>query len=327
MNDSVRTNEKTINDTIKNLLFTIRKGEVSGVVIALILLALSLTFTTETFLTGRNLFNVTRAFSFIAMAALGELAVIISGGIDLSVGSVMGLSGVMSAYMLDLGMPVVIALIVGLSVGFITGTINATLIAEVKLPPVIATIGMLSIARGFAYAQTKGTPIVLSSKTFIFLGRGEVFFIPTAVLILIIISVIFHFFLKNTTTGNYIFALGGNEQATAFSGINTKKMKYIVYILSGIFSSIGGVLLTARLGTAQSTQATGYELDIIASTVIGGASLSGGEGTVLGAVLGAAIMGILRNGLVLWNVYPYWQQIVIGLVIILAVSVDVLRRR
>jgi len=316
------------NKTLSNVMFQkLKSSEVIGVSLALIVLILVLTFTTDSFLTQTNLFNVSRAMSFIAIAAVGELFVIIAGGIDISVGSIMGLSGVVTATLVTNGIPVALSVLGGILSGLIVGLINSVLIAEVKISPIIVTLGMLSVVRGMAYYITEGKPVTGLPDSLISLGRGSTLFIPNTVLILLLVSVISYIFLNRTTWGTYIFAHGNNELATAFSGINTKRIKYIVYTLSGVFAALSGVLLTARLGVSQSTQASGYELDVIAAVFIGGATMGGGKGNVWGVVVGAIIMGLVNNGLVLWNISPFLQQIFIGIVIIMAVSLDILRGR
>lgn len=316
------------NRMMPKLMFQrLKSSEVIGVSLALVVLILVLTFTTDSFLTQTNLFNVSRAMSFIAIAAVGELFVIIAGGIDISVGSIMGLSGVVTATLVTNGVPVILGVLGGILSGLIVGLINSVLIAEVRISPIIVTLGMLSVVRGLAYYITEGKPVTGLPDSLILLGRGSTLFIPNTVLILILVSVISYIFLNRTTWGTYIFAHGNNELATAFSGINTKKIKYIVYTLSGVFAALSGVLLTARLGVSQSTQASGYELDVIAAVFIGGATMGGGKGNVWGVVVGAVIMGLVNNGLVLWNISPFLQQIFIGIVIILAVSLDILRGR
>ena len=289
------------------------------------------------FLSVENLSYVARAFSFIAIMAFGECMVIITAGIDLSIGSVFGLSAVCSAIVMkyfvdaqllatDSLLLALICFLAGMIVGAALGCVNALFITKTKLPPFIATLGMLSIARGLAEAATVGWPIQVSSVPFRYLGQGFIGFVPVSVIIMILLAIATTFFLRKTILGRYVFAIGSNEEAARLSGINVDRMKFLVYALSSLFAGIGGMLLVARLGVAQSSAGFGYELDGIAAVVIGGASLMGGEGSILGVVLGAAIMGVIRNGLVLLNVSAYWQKAAIGAVLIGAIVLDQLRK-
>jgi ribose transport system permease protein len=306
-------------------------GQETGIFLVLILMGLFLSLRTDTFLTSRNLFNVLRAFSWIAISAFGEILVIITAGIDLSVGSTMALAGLASALALTSGVPVVPGIILGLLTGVLIGLINGILISKSRLPPFIATLGTMSIARGICYGLTNGQPVRNLPQGFSFLGQYDLpvggWQVPLPVIVMVVIAIIMSFFLSRTVWGYRIYALGGNEQAAALSGINTGRVKLLVYTLCGFLTAIGGLLMTARLGVAAPTAALGYELDVIAAVVIGGTSLSGGEGTILGVLIGAAIMQVLRNGLVLLGFPAYWQPAAIGLVIIVAIMLDQLRKR
>ncbi|MGE5507924.1 MAG: ABC transporter permease [Chitinophagales bacterium] len=299
-----------------------------GVIGILLALSLILTLTTTTFLTSENLFSVARAFSWIAIMAIGECLVIITGGIDLSVASVFGLAGAVAAWvMVKAGAGVLPGVLAGLAVGLVCGLGNGLLITKTKLPPFIATIGMLNVGRGLAYALTGGWPISGLPASFLAIGQGHLWVIPIPVIIMVVLASIFAVLLVRATVSRHIFAVGGNEQAAILSGISADRVKLLVYSLSGILAAVGGMIMTSRLGVAQSTAGLGYEMDVVAAAVIGGTSFSGGEGSIVGTVLGAAIMGVLRNGLVLLNVSAYWQQVTIGLVIVLAIMADQLRKR
>jgi ribose transport system permease protein len=324
-NNSEKKNEKIASSRgfIKDLV----KRKNFSVIAILFILSLILTLATDNFLTQTNLFSVMRAFSFIAIIAIGQCFVIISAGVDLSVGSVFGLVGLCTAFLMQtIGLNLPLAIISGILIGTLVGFTNGILITVLKIPPFIATLGMLSVARGFAYALTTGYPIRTPS-TFNMLGQGHLWIVPFPVVYMVVLAVIFTFILEKTVFGRRVFAIGGNEEAATISGINVKQIKLAVYALCGMLAGISGIITTARLGVAQSTSGTGYELDVIAAVIIGGASLTGGKGTVLGAVLGAAIMGVLRNGLILLNISPYWQQTVIGLVILTAIAGDQLSKR
>jgi ribose/xylose/arabinose/galactoside ABC-type transport system permease subunit len=276
----------------------------------------------STFLNWANLSQVIRALSFIAIMAVGQSLVIITGGIDLSVGSLLGLSGVVSAVLLNNGSGIIPAVIAGLLVGLISGFFNGFFITKAKLPPFIVTLGMMSIARGLAFALSGGETLRNLPSGFLAMGQGTMLNVPVPVIIMIIGALIVGYMLKLTKQGRYIYAIGGNEEAAHLCGINVVRVKILVYTLCGFAAGIAGVLFTARFGVGQSTAGLGYELDVIAAAVIGGVSLSGGRGTILGAVIGSLLMGVLRNGLVLLNVSAYWQQVAIGIVILFAVLLD-----
>jgi ribose/xylose/arabinose/galactoside ABC-type transport system permease subunit len=308
-----------------------------GIWLALLLEVAVLTLLTSTLRSGRfestflnwsNLSQVVRALSFIAIMAIGQSAVIIAGGVDLSVGSILGLSGVITTVMLSgSSFNIVPAMIVGTLAGGACGVMNGLLVTEAKLPPFIATLGMMSIARGLAFAITEGETIRNLPPSFLAIGQGTLAAVPVPVLVMVLLGAAATLFLRKSRTGRYVYAIGGNEEAAIYSGVRVKQVKLIVYAMSGLAAGIAGVLFVSRFGVGQSTAGLGYELDVIAAAVIGGISLSGGRGSVPGAIVGSLLMGILRNGLVLLNVSAYWQQVAIGLVIVLAVMLDRKARR
>ncbi len=302
-----------------------------GVFLILLAMVVFLSLFTRTFLRSTNIFNILRAFSWIAASGFGECIVIITAGIDLSVGSVMAFSGLTSAMLLAAGTAVPLAVLAGLAAGALIGLLNGLMITKAKLPPFIATLGMLLMIRGLCYGLTGGWPVTNLPRSFIGLGQydlpvGDVG-VPTPLMVMAAIAVIMSLFLSRTVWGYRIYAVGGNENASALSGINTHRIKILVYTLCSFLTAVGGILMTARLGVAAPTAAQGYELDVIAAAVVGGTSLSGGEGTILGVVIGAAIMQVLRTGLVLMGVSAYWLQAVQGLVIVLAIMFDQLSKR
>jgi len=302
-----------------------------GVVVILLALVIFLSLGTGTFLTSTNIFNILRAFSWIGISAFGECMTIITCGIDLSVGSVMAISGLATAMLLVRNVPVPLAVAGGLLAGLLIGFLNGLMITKGKLPPFIATLGMLLMARGLAYGLTGGWPVRDLPVSFRNLGQYDVpiagLGVPLPFIFMIALSIIMSLFLSRTVWGYRIYAVGGNETAARLSGINTDRVKLMIYSLCGLLTAIGGVLMTARLGVASPTAAAGYELDVIAAAVIGGTSMSGGEGTIFGVLIGAAIMQVLRNGLVLLGVSAYWLQAVQGLVIVVAIMIDQMRRR
>jgi ribose transport system permease protein len=302
-----------------------------GILFILLFLVVFLSIATPTFFTSTNIFNILRAFSWIAISAFGISMVIITGGIDLSVGSVMALSGLITAMMIKANLGIFLSILGGLFIGAFVGFINGFLVSKANLPPFVATLGTMSIARGFCYGLTGGWPVRELPRSFMFLGQYDIplfgLGIPLPVVIMIILGIITSIFLNRTAWGYKIYAVGGNEQAANLSGINTGRVKLLVYTLCGFLTAIGGLLMTARLGVAAPTAASGYELDIIAAAVIGGTSLSGGEGTVLGVLIGAAIMQVLRTGMVLLGFPAYWQPSAIGAIIILAIIFDQYRKK
>lgn len=302
-------------------------GRQLGTLSGLLGLIVVLWILTPHFLTVSNLLNVAQQATIIAIIAVGMTFVIITGGIDLSVGSVLAFAGVVMANALLSGVPLPLALLIGLGVGLLCGVTNGLLITIGRLPPFIATLGMMSVARGAALMFTEGRPISGFSEGFRSIATGEILRIPAPVVIMIVVYLIAHFVLKRTKLGRYTYAIGGNEEAALLSGINVRLNKTMVYGIAGLLSGLAAILLTARLNSAQPIAGMSYELDAIAATVIGGTSLLGGEGTVSGTLIGALIMAVLRNGLNLLSVSSFFQQVVIGSVIIFAVLIDMALKR
>ena len=293
-----------------------------GTLAGLALLVILLTVLSPHFLTGSNLLNVLEQTSINAVIAVGMTFVILSGGIDLSVGSLVALSGVALAGALRADLPLPVALLAGLATGAAAGLVNGLLITRGKLPPFIATLGMMSVARGLTLFVTDGRPISGFDAGFRTLATGRVLGIPASVLLAGALYVVAHLVLTRTRFGLYVYAIGGNEEATRLSGVGVRFHKTMVYALAGLMSAVAAVILTARLNSAQPIAGMMYELDAIAATVIGGTSLLGGSGSIGGTLIGALIMGVLRNGLNLLGISSFLQQVVIGLVIIAAVLVD-----
>jgi len=299
----------------------------AGILVIFILACIVLSIASPYFLTVANLTNVVRQFSMTAIMAVGMTMVIITGGIDLSVGSIVALSGCVLAWLLVEGYPIPVAMVVGILVGIGVGLVNGMLVVGVGLPPFIATLGTMGIARGLALVITKGYPIQPLPKEYLFWGQGYLGPIPVPVIVMIIVMLLGHLFLSRTATGRYIYCIGSNSVAARLSGIRVGRVLLLVYILSGAMAALAAIILVSRLSSAQADNGQGWELDVIAATVIGGTSLAGGEGTIFGSLIGAAMMGVIRNALVLLRVSVYWQTVVIGVVIVLAVSLDVLRQR
>ena len=298
-----------------------------GTFAGLLVLCLILWAATPHFLTVSNLLNVLEQTAINAIVAVGMTYVIVSGGIDLSVGSVLAVAGIALAMALEAGAPIAVAIGLAFAVGLACGLVNGVLIAFGRLPPFIATLGMMSVARGAALMLAEGRPISGFSDGFRMLATERVMMIPAPAIITALIYVAAHFVLTRTVFGRAAYAIGGNEEAARLSGVAVRFHKTAIYGAAGVMSAAAAVILTARLNSAQPTAGTMYELDAIAATVIGGTSLMGGEGTLVGALIGALIMGVLRNGLNLLNVSSFFQQVVIGVVIIGAVLVDMALKR
>jgi len=301
--------------------------------IALLLLCIVLSIMTDKFFTPDNGLNVLRQIAVNICIATGMTLIVLTAGIDLSVGSILALCGALTAGLLKngieipsgdlyVGFTVLGAVLGGLLLGWLLGWFNGFVITKFNVPPFVATLAMLTIARGFTMLYTQGHPISNLGTSFAFIGSGVWLGIPVPVWIAIVVVLLAVLLTQKTRTGRYIYAIGGNEQAARLSGININKVKIAVYSIAGALAALGGIILTARLDSAQPNAGISYELDAIAAVVIGGTSLSGGKGSVWGTVMGAVIIGVLNNGLVLLNVSPFWQQVVKGAVILLAVVID-----
>jgi ribose/xylose/arabinose/galactoside ABC-type transport system permease subunit len=298
-----------------------------GTLVGLLALCAVLWILTPHFLTISNLLNVAQQTSINAIVAVGMTFVILSGGIDLSVGSIVAVSGVALGFALQADQPLVVALAAALAVGLLCGQINGILIDRGGLPPFIVTLGMMSMARGAALVVTEGRPISGFDEGFRALATATIAYVPAPIVIMVVVYVLGHLVLTRTTFGRYVYAIGGNEEATRLSGVRVHLHKPAIYAVSGLTSAVAAILLTARLNSAQPIAGMMYELDAIAATVIGGTSLMGGEGSLAGTLIGALIMGVLRNGLNLLGVSSFLQQIVIGGVIVGAVLIDTVLKR
>jgi ribose transport system permease protein len=300
----------------------------AGIVLVLFLLCLILSLSTRTFLTVDNLFNILRSYSDIALSALGMTLVMITGGIDLSVGSIMALAGLVTALGLSyLGLPVPAAMLLGVLAGGLVGLFNGLMVVRLRLQPFIATLGMLGVARGVVVGSTNGNIVAGFPDAFTGLGQGYIGPVPIPVIFMLVLAIIVGLFLTQHVWGTYIYAIGGNETSALLTGLPVNRVKLLAYTASGLLSGLAGILVVSRLGVSAPTQSVGYELNVVAAAVIGGVSLQGGRGTIAGAVLGAVIIGVLNNALVMLNVPSYWQQAFIGGIILLAALVDILRQR
>ncbi len=304
----------------------------AGLIIMFIIFSLA----SENFFQFSNIVGILLATSVNGILALGATFVIITAGIDLSVGTVMTMSAVMTGvFITNLGLPVWLGVLGGLATGALAGFTNGAMIAKMRIPPFIATLGMLYIAKGLSLVISGLKPIYFSdAPTFNQLAMGSVtgaiipgFDIPNAVLIFFGAAIIANIILTKTVFGRYTFALGSNEEATRLSGVNVSAWKIAVYTLAGFFAGLAGVVIASRLNSAQPALGAGYELEAIAAVVIGGTSLSGGEGSILGTVIGAFVISVLTNGLRILSIPQEWQIVITGAIVILAVWADILRRR
>lgn len=289
-------------------------------------LAIIMSFASPYFLTPDNLETVAKQTAVIGVLTIGELLVIITGGIDLTVGATLAFSMVISAMMLKAGLPIALCLIAALVIGAVVGYLNGFVVTRMKLPPFIATLGMSGILRGAALIITGGLPVSSLPESINWFGKGTVLFLSAPVLILAILAVIFQVLLSKTIFGRQVYALGSNNEATRLAGIDVGARTRRIYMLSGILAAVAGILLMGRLSAAQPTAATGYESNAIAASVIGGASMLGGVGTIWGAIVGAFIMSILTNGFTLLHVNTFFQQSAIGFILIAAVYLDIMQR-
>lgn len=301
--------------------------------IALLLMVIAMSLLSDSFLTPDNGWNILRQISVNLCLSIGMTLIILSGGIDLSVGATLALSSAVAAGMLKHGVAlpgfnvllqftVAGAIVSGVGVGFALGWFNGFVITRFKLPPFVATLGMFSIARGLTMLWTGGFPITGLGVGFGFIGTGIFLGVPMPVWITAALVALFVVVTRKTRFGRHLYAVGGNERAARLTGLRVDRIKIWVYALGGALAGVAGLIVTARLDSAQPNAGLGYELDAIAAVVIGGTSLSGGRGSVMGTVLGCLIIGVLNNGLFLLNVSPFWQQVVKGVVILVAVAID-----
>lgn len=312
---------------VRSVLGHVVRRRESAILLALLVIMAVIGAIESNFVAGSNLYLLSRQISFVAIVALGELFVILHGGIDLSVGSVMALAGMVAAYCMKAGIDPSLSVVIGTCAGLGMGIINGALISFGRIAPFIVTLGMLSFASGVVLGITKGWPITEIPPSFLPIAQGSLLGVPVPVWITLVLAALAHAVLTYTAYGRRIYAIGGNEQATFLSGIDVRRIKFTLYMISAGCASLAGIILVARFNSAQADTGKGWELDAIAAVVIGGASLSGGSGTVLGVLIGACIMGVIKNGLVLMRVSSYWQTAIIGVIIVLAVVLDRAKRR
>lgn len=294
----------------------------------LIVLFIALSIASPAFLTADNLFNLGSQTSVNAVMAVGVTLVIITAGIDLSVGSVAALSGVAGVLMMvQLGFSPVLGILGGVAVGATAGLVNGLLVAVVGLPPFIATLGMLSVARGLVLISTGAVSVFGAPEGFRLLGQGVIGSVPIPILVIVVVAIAGHLVLTRTRLGRYAYAMGSNAEAARLSGIPVRRHLTGVYVICGALAGLGGMIAASRINSGQPNFGTGLELDVIAAVVIGGASLFGGQGTVLGSLIGAFLVALIRNGAVLLDINTFYQNVIIGVIIWLAVWWDRFRRR
>lgn len=324
------TSVKAKNQTPENPAAVFLKENL-GILIALIVLCLVLMVnpaTSRTFLTEKNIFNVLRQTSTNLYIACGMTMVIILAGIDLSVGSVIALSGCIAAgCVVHYNLPLGIAILAGIFVGFAVGLFNGIVVAKTTIPAFIVTLATMNIAKGLAYVYTGGSPVRVITEEWQFIGGGYLGIFPVPVLILLLVLILTGLIMNKTVLGRHLYAVGGNPQAAKFSGINVARVNFLVFVFSGIMAGLAGVVLASRMYSGQPTAGEGAEMDAIAAVVVGGTSMAGGSGKLGGTIIGGLIIGILNNGLNLMNVNSFWQYVVKGTVILLAVYVDFIRHR
>lgn len=298
-----------------------------GILLALLCLCLVLTFTTDSFFDSKNILTVLRQICINALLAFGMTFVLIIGGIDLTVGSVVGASGVAVVMLMEAGVGMIPAIIMALLLGAVIGLINGTIISTTGMPAFIVTLSMQGVIRGVAYIITDGRSVASGNKVFTSMGNGYLFGIPNPIYIMVIVMAIVSVILYKTKFGRRMYAVGGNPLAARFSGIKIKSLTVKVYVISALLSALAGIILASRMFSGQPTAGQGYESDAIAAAVLGGTSFTGGVGTIGGTLIGALVIGVLNNGLNLLHISSYVQMVIKGIVIILAVGFDIIKNR
>lgn len=316
---SIHNKENMLVNIFKGILM--KRESVLFLTLLIIVTALSIA-RPDTFFTTENMFNILKQVSLVTIIAVGQTFIMTSGGIDLSVGFSLGLSGIIMAKLFSLGVDPFFAILAGVLTGVMIGFLNGLIITKLKLPPFIVTLGMANIAMGFVYVITRGFSISVDNSLIRALGNGYLGPVPIMSIVMLSIVLIGIYLLNSTTFGSRVRAIGGNEVAASLSGINVNKHKIYVYSLAGLFSGIAGIIMVGRLNAGNPNSGVNFDMDSIAATIVGGTSLAGGVGTVFGTLLGALLLGVIRNGLVLLNISMYWQTVVAGTIIILVCALD-----
>ncbi len=294
-----------------------------GIILTLIAMIVFFSLSTKSFLSARNFTNIVRQISVVGICAVGMTMVILTGGIDLSIGSVIGLTSAIAAVMMSGGLPIWLSALTALALGVAIGFANATCINYLKIPPMITTLAMMISLRGAVYLITGGMPVYGIPEAFKVLGQGTIGIFPISSLIMIAVFAFGYVLLGRTPFGRRIYGIGGNVETARLSGVNVKKELYKMYMLVGLLGALAGLILTSRINSGQPSSGDGYEMDIITAVVLGGVSVSGGEGKLGKVIIGVVFMGVLANGMMMMNVSEYWQRVVKGLVLLVAVAVDI----
>jgi ribose transport system permease protein len=298
-----------------------------GILLSLLLMFTFFSIRSENFLSTNNMLNILRQISITGICAVGMTTVILTGGIDLSVGSVIGLSAVSCALMLSSGVPILLALLITFIIALGIGAVIATFINYVTIPPLITTLAMMTTLRGAQNHNSGGMPVYGLPVSFKFMGQGNLLGIPVSVIIMVFFFIAGIILLNKTVFGRCVYGIGGNEEATRLSGVNIKAVIYKVYMLEAFLAAMSGLVLMSRVNSGQPSAGDGYEMDIITAVVLGGVSVSGGEGKLFKVIIGVLFMGVLANGMLMLNISEYWQRVVKGLVLLLAVSIDILSKK
>jgi len=314
------------NGWARNLKAFFSRTEIT-VLIALLVLCVAMSFASPYFLTAKNIVNIFRQFSLIAILAVGQAMIIIMAGIDLSVGAMVGFTVCLGAAAAMQGAPPLLVLLIILGSGIAAGMLSGLLTTKVGIPSFITTLGMMSVLKGFSLLLTMGSPIHYDRTWISVVGSGYIGIVPVSVIVMIAIVILGYLFMNYTTYGRYMYAIGNSEKAARLSGIRVDRMKILAFAITGMLGAVCGLILLGQLEGADAYYGNGYELDVIAAAVIGGISLAGGQGNLLGVVVGAALMGVMKNAFVLLAIPGYWQTVAIGAVIIAAVAIDGLRGR
>lgn len=310
----------------KSIVNMIMTKQESSIILATLLYIVFVTCVNSVFITPANLFNILRSAGFTLITTVGMTLILITGGLDLSVGSVLALGGVITGIALQAGLPLPLAILAGVTLGVLIGCINGFIIVRAGIPPLIVTLGMMYAARGLVSVITQGVPIYPLPAEFQSIEQSRILNMPVVVYVAVGIAVIGHIVLSRTAFGRAVYAVGGNPEAARISGINSKKIVFSVYVITSALAALTGVFISARLGSAEAAAGTGFELTVICASIIGGTSTFGGMGSIIGATVGALFMEVLTNSLTLMRISVYWQNLVVGTILVLAVLLDQYKR-
>lgn len=299
----------------------------TGILLTLIFMIIFFSIVTKSFFSANNFANITRQISIVGICSVGMTMVILTGGIDLSIGSLIGVTSAVAAIMMRAGLPILLCVLASLALGTLIGAFNATCINYLEIPPMITTLATMISLRGAVYLVTGGMPVYGLPESFKVLGQGSIGIIPISMIIMVLVFVIGYIILNKTVFGRRIYGIGGNIETARLSGVNVKREIYKIYMLVGAFGSLAGLILMSRVNSGQPSAGDGYEMDIITAVVLGGVSVSGGEGKITKVIVGVVFMGVLTNGMMMMNINEYWQRVVKGIVLLAAVAVDIRTRK